>query len=407
MAKKHRKLGNRIESLESRAMMAGDVVNAFVQQGTLYIYGTQQNDNIAVHVSDKKVEIPGVMIKNAQGKLVSSLSRDEVPYQVIATGQAGDDVIAMVEKGGKPLPVVFYGNQGNDTLIGGSSDDALIGQDGYDTLIGNAGNDKLIAALYADEHDLPQSSYRVETLDGGAGNDILYGSGGADRLYGGAGADKLFGLLGDDSLAGGDGLDEYDGGAGVDSLIENGITGGVTLRDTQYSVFSSGVNEFGNLTMGAAVVPLAGIEKAVLNADVANTTGVTIDASQFSGNVVIHGSAGADVLQGGSGNDALFGHGGDDSLVGGAGTNTLNGGEGRDTLFGQLGASDVSLTNTDYSSLATRTSLRSVEDAVFDAIASAPVPAVDAHGFTGMVSVRSGMLKDNGFSLPFPAPVET
>ena len=74
-------------------MMAGDLVNAFVQQGTLYIYGTQQNDNIAVHVSDTKVEIPGVMIKNAQAQLVTSLSRDEVPYQVISTGQAGDDVV--------------------------------------------------------------------------------------------------------------------------------------------------------------------------------------------------------------------------------------------------------------------------------------------------------------------------
>ena len=341
MAKKHRKLGNRIESLESRAMMAGDVVNAFVQQGTLYIYGTQQNDNIAVHVSDKKVEIPGVMIKNAQGQLVSSLSREEVPYQVIATGQAGDDYIAIIEEGGKPLPVVFYGNQGNDTLIGGSSDDALIGQDGFDTLIGNAGNDKLIAALYADEHDLPQSSDWIETLDGGAGDDILFGSAGADWLYGDAGHDKLFGLAGDDVLAGGDGIDDYDGGAGIDKLIEVGITGTAGLRDTSYSEGGSGVNEFGYFTRRSITVPITGIEKAELTADDANSTEVEIDASDFSGDVVLRGTAGPDTLIGGSGNDTLFGYAGADTLIGNGGKDLLDGGTGVNTLDAGPGESTI------------------------------------------------------------------
>ena len=390
MAKKHRKLGNRIESLESRAMMAGDVVNAFVQQGTLYIYGTQQNDNIAVHVSDKKVEIPGVMIKNAQGQLVSSLSREEVPYQVIATGQAGDDYIAIIEEGGKPLPVVFYGNQGNDTLIGGSSDDALIGQDGFDTLVGNAGNDKLIAALYADNRDLPQSSDPMETLDGGAGNDTLYGSAGADWLSGGAGADKLFGLAGDDLLAGGDGLDEYDGGAGVDKLIELGITGNTTLTDTQYSESGSSVDEFGNFTMWGATVPLAGIEKAELTAHVANSTGVVIDASRFSGDVVLSGTNQADVLKGGRGNDTISGLGGNDKLTGGVGTNSLYGGTGVDAIFEQIGAGTTVLRDNSFVAGLTRSDLLSIESA---RLAEAPqlvgARLVDARGFSGKLTMTN------------------
>ncbi|WP_421178022.1 type I secretion C-terminal target domain-containing protein, partial [Aeromonas jandaei] len=45
----------------------------------------------------------------------------------------------------------------------------------------------------------------------------------------------------------------------------------------------------------------------------------------------------ADVLNGGDGNDILFGQGGDDILFGGAGNDTLFGGAGNDTLYGESG----------------------------------------------------------------------
>ncbi|WP_421233717.1 type I secretion C-terminal target domain-containing protein, partial [Aeromonas jandaei] len=45
----------------------------------------------------------------------------------------------------------------------------------------------------------------------------------------------------------------------------------------------------------------------------------------------------ADVLNGGEGNDILFGQGGDDTLFGGAGNDTLFGGAGNDTLYGESG----------------------------------------------------------------------
>lgn len=63
------------------------------------------------------------------------------------------------------------------------------------------------------EHDLPAK------IDGGAGNDKLFGGRGDDHLKGGTGNDLLFGHRGNDILLGGDGNDSLSGGAGRDLLI--------------------------------------------------------------------------------------------------------------------------------------------------------------------------------------------
>ncbi|MEH1864724.1 MAG: calcium-binding protein [Nostoc sp.] len=79
----------------------------------------------------------------------------------------------------------IIGNDGNDTLSGGSFD-------GNDTIIGGAGNDVLI---------------------GGQGNDILTGGGGNDLLYGGAGSDILTGDNGNDIFA-------FAAGEGTDTITD-------------------------------------------------------------------------------------------------------------------------------------------------------------------------------------------
>lgn len=73
---------------------------------------------------------------------------------------------------------VFRGEDGKDSLVGGSEADALYGGNGDDRLDGFAGND---------------------TLEGGSGNDILTGGFGADELRGRGGADRLDFDNGDES----------------------------------------------------------------------------------------------------------------------------------------------------------------------------------------------------------------
>ncbi len=56
-------------------------------------------------------------------------------------------------------------------------------------------------------------------VDGGAGNDTVYGSTLGDDIHGGAGDDRLYGLDDEDALDGGPGNDLIVGGAGDDSVV--------------------------------------------------------------------------------------------------------------------------------------------------------------------------------------------
>ncbi|WP_338459949.1 retention module-containing protein [Pseudomonas sp. TE3-3-F2023] len=80
---------------------------------------------------------------------------------------------------------VSRSNDGNDILNGGAGNDLLFGQGGDDTLDGGKGNDILIGGLGKD------------TLLGGEGNDILLGGKGDDTMTGGSGADTFVWKAGD------------------------------------------------------------------------------------------------------------------------------------------------------------------------------------------------------------------
>jgi hypothetical protein len=110
----------------------------------------------------------------------------------------------------------FFGNNGNDnivspldaslvpffasalfTLSGGLGDDFITG---YGTLNGNEGNDTLIGGSEA------------QTINGGDGDDLIRGGGGGDALNGDAGEDTF--LADFDNV-----LDTYDGGADFDTIL--------------------------------------------------------------------------------------------------------------------------------------------------------------------------------------------
>ena len=70
-----------------------------------------------------------------------------------------------------------------------------------------------------------------------------------------------------------------------------------------------------------------------------------MNASGFSGEVLLKGGAGNDTLTGSTQTSSLLGEAGNDVLTGGAQGDVLTGGEGYDTLTGNGGA-DVFLLNT-------------------------------------------------------------
>src|SRR5205085_5742384 len=79
------------------------------------------------------------------------------------------------------------GGGGNDRFIGMGGDDVLIGLVGGDILDGGDGNDELYAY---DKYTGVDDGTEIDTLTGGAGNDLLsFGYG--DSADGGAGTDRL------------------------------------------------------------------------------------------------------------------------------------------------------------------------------------------------------------------------
>ena len=258
------------------------------------------------------------------------------------TGGAGNNTLTATTFTGIGT-VTLNGGGGNDTLLGAASRvNVLNGDDGNDSLKGGSLKD---------------------TLSGGIGNDSLLGMGDAD---------KLFGQDGDDTLLGGTGSDTLDGGTGTaDLIVDSGninftltnalltgngtdvvtgveaaqLTGGTSNNKLDASAFSGNVTligDAGNDTLigGAGNDSLQGDVgsdslKGRDGDDLLNGSNDTLTTG--TDNDTINGGNGNDTLLGGIGNDALSGYAGNDLLNGGAGTDTLYGGDGNDQLLGGAG----------------------------------------------------------------------
>ena len=201
-------------------------------------------------------------------------------------------------------PVTVTAGAGNDTVIGSDNDDQIFGDGDNDSLLGGQGNDTVNGGADDDE------------VFGGEGDDFVLGGAGSDTVDGENGNDDIRGQAGDDLLVGGQGNDTIDGGDGTDSLSESG---NVDFTLTDVSLVGAGNDQLANLEH----VDIAG-----------GFSANSIDASAFSGNVILRGFGGADTLIAGSGNDILIGYSGQDSLVGNSGDDTLLGSAGSDILVG-------------------------------------------------------------------------
>jgi Ca2+-binding RTX toxin-like protein len=179
----------------------------------------------------------------------------------------------------------IYGGNGRDTIQGGWGDDTIWGGDDTDILYGNDGDDEIHGGANTPIPIAPPvviigTGYGVvlpdefELLDGGKGNDKLYGDGGVDHLYGREGNDLLYGGEDDDQLEGNLGHDELNGGEGDDKIY------GGQNKDT------------------------------------------------------LSGDSGDDRLDGGAGNDQIYGESGDDVIYGGMGNDEVKGGSGTDWISG-------------------------------------------------------------------------
>ena len=209
------------------------------------------------------------------------------------------------------------GDAGNDLLDGGLGHDNLYGGDGIDLADYSKRTAPIVASLDGTANDGQPGENDfiagdVEGVQGGSGNDTLYGGflsssilkggDGDDTLIGYAGADLLMGEGGSDLLRPGFAMDNVYGGSGQDTVSYEERLNPVTVT-----------------LDGAANDGEAG-ENDLVASDVENVTG-------GKSNDTLVGDGDANKLIGGPGNDTLDGKGGQpDHLDGGPGNDTLDGG---------------------------------------------------------------------------------
>ena len=222
-------------------------------------------------------------------------------------GHANGDVLTEIENvTGSDYGDVLWGDGGANRLEGGEGNDELQGNDGNDKLYGGAGADMLNGGAGDDYAYYTSSSVGVlvrlhnanavkfgeaegdtltgiehlvgsnyndvlagdgedNYLDGGGGDDVLYGgpAGGDDEMYGGNGDDRIFGGKGNDILTGGEGNDYLKGGPGEDTLIVDGddmdVLYGGTEKDTfQFFPSNVGGGSIRDFSDGEDVIDLTG-----------------------------------------------------------------------------------------------------------------------------------------------------
>lgn len=297
---------------------------------------------------------------------------DDVLYGDDDVVFADDDVSAAATAGN---PDLLVGGRGNDTLFGGGGNDSLYASERYYSLTRTftktddpeTNNIEIIAADYREflgwefvsgtlGDAVKAGTVTIENvdetnfLDGGAGEDRLYGANYRDTLIGGAGNDFLLAGAGKDVLSGGDGDDVLYG----DSHVMN-------VENAAHTAY----NYAGTVDFVAPDKEIANNDRAYFyqnnrnDAYFNNTKNYNDVLSGGNGADLIFGEIGDDIISGGEGNDRLFGDRpynsgyfadfanttnifqhlsanfqGNDFIDGGAGNDTLIGGGGDDQLIG-------------------------------------------------------------------------
>ena len=235
------------------------------------------------------------------GEVTSSAALSS--FETIHGGELADEISTEAD--------LVFGNGGDDWLVthnrvgqrifGGDGDDFFFSfwyQEKY--LYGGNGNDYFEAiGSFLD----PAGQ---QTINGGAGDDILITTAGHIDVNGGAGSDTL----------------QYEGGS-ISSLSV-----GIEINLLT-----------GEVDGGAAFATIANIENLV------GTSNDDMLIGDHQSNI-LSGKAGNDVLNGigqagsadpDAADDSLFGNEGDDTLIGQAGDDVLHGGAGNDSLLGGVG----------------------------------------------------------------------
>jgi Ca2+-binding RTX toxin-like protein len=284
------------------------------------------------------------------------------------------------------------GGLGDDVFLVDNANDVLIDAGGVDTVQAfgvdwtlGAGFEHLVMRFDEAEDGATGIGNELDNVISTGGGGRLEGRDGNDTLTGGGGRAVLLGGNGNDRIRGGDlGGDTIDGGAGND-VLEAISSATYAFTAAPGAANADQIIEFGSgddvISLDRAMMPTLGRSGAMVAGDArfaSNESGTAQDASDRviyntsngqlwydadgngstaalliatligaptfaatdievtgeAGDSTIVGTEGDDTLVGAPGNDTIDGLAGNDSLVGGDGADQMIGGDGNDTLQG-------------------------------------------------------------------------
>lgn len=342
-----------MEALQNRRMMS---VAASVGAGTLYVYGDNDGNGLAIEMANGMKDI--VIKKYVDGANYQEFYRTKAAkvQNIKVYGQGGPDTITVDDY--IQARVTINGGAGADYLQPGGLVATAYGHDEVSALTDDNAADMLVTGGSGECHLLGQGGDDRFYMD----RSNVQGIGGTDHFFGGTGNDRFYAKR--DQRYG----HVYDGGSGNDTIdfssydAPTGVR--IALDGSNKSGTQVGDSRERNHRIKANIENAVGSEFADFITAGVGTTGANKlyglggnDTIQgYGGNDIIEGDAGDDSLDGGNGDDSLYGDDGKDEIFGGIGKDRLRGGNqndvlkggsdadklygdaGNDTIFGQSGA---------------------------------------------------------------------
>jgi Ca2+-binding RTX toxin-like protein len=203
-----------VEALEGRRLFAS--VN--LSLGVLTITGDSDGTPEDIWVARDSTNGVFVMIDGAQAPSSTTFFSNASISRIDVFGNGDGDGIYIESSTGTGH---VYGNADVNevaSIEGGTGDDTIWGGNLADTLKGGDGNDFLDGT---DSADSMYGGAGTDSMEGGDGNDTMYGGGAesdADTMWGEDGGDIMYGGGGADSMRGGNNNDVITGDGGNDTI---------------------------------------------------------------------------------------------------------------------------------------------------------------------------------------------
>ena len=152
-------------------------------------------------------------------------------------------------------------------------------------ILGMSGND--IIDLTSPDYSL---SGQVITIDGGAGNDTIWGSDADETISGGDGNDEIFGGIGIDVLAGGSGADEFQftKTSIASTLVDFNIAEGDTLKffNTGGAIFDDNTTSLANNAIQIDYTDYSGVHSLSIGLEASIFNDLTLESLQSAIEIV-------------------------------------------------------------------------------------------------------------------------